>query len=603
VAFSALQLKGPLFKPDAWQWQTKGEMKHLAADTSLLPGSMEVTAGDFDANEKEFSFSHAQVTMLDASLNVSGGFGHYLKGLNQADITLQGEMGRRAIQWVSDAIGLPAAHRIRAPVSISQGRLVWDRGANTSFIGDLIVQNGPRLSLDILRNPEELMIKKLLVQDGDSQASLELHLKDKDLSLEFAGHLTKGTMDKLLVKNQFCYGWIKGELRTQSLMNPFIIFKAQGELKGEDFILPLDLKVPASLDSFSLNAMKDRLKVESAVLTWGDDRVALQGLVKLSPNGAVLDLDLSADNLEWENVAEMIRRDRREDDLASEEDQWDLPVQGILRFKTERFKYDQLTWNPFHADISFSDKGVDVAVSEANLCGISTPGTLRISPEGLRLDFKPASNDQDLAPTLTCLGDKKGLVTGKFDLKGALMSRGKAEGLLKSLRGDVEFLANNGRIYRHGLLAKIFAFLNVAGIFRGEIPDVTQEGFPYDSMEAKGSLENGKLVLKEGLMNSPSMEIACEGDIHLFDKELDLRFLVAPLKTVDLVVKNIPLVSDVLRGTLVSIPVKVTGPWQDPKITALSPSSVGSGLLGIMKRTVQLPFKIIGVPTGEEQPK
>jgi len=99
------------------------------------------------------------------------------------------------------------------------------------------------------------------------------------------------------------------------------------------------------------------------------------------------------------------------------------------------------------------------------------------------------------------------------------------------------------------------------------------------------------------------MEIACEGDIDLLDKELDLTYLLAPLKTVDLVVKKIPLVSDVLDGTLVSIPVKATGPWADPKITALSPSSVGLGLLGIMKRTVQLPFKIIGVPTGEEKPK
>jgi uncharacterized protein YhdP len=152
-------------------------------------------------------------------------------------------------------------------------------------------------------------------------------------------------------------------------------------------------------------------------------------------------------------------------------------------------------------------------------------------------------------------------------------------------------------------LAKIFAFLNVAGIFKGEIPDITQEGFPYNAIDAKGSLQDGKLVLKEGHINSPSMEIACKGDIDLVHREYDLQYLVAPLKTVDLVVKKIPLVSDVLNGTLVSIPVKVTGPWAEPKITALSPSSVGSGLLGIMKKTFQLPFKIIGVPNGEGKPE
>jgi hypothetical protein len=606
VSLSELQLKGPLFQPEDWEWETRGEIRHLAADTSLLPGPIKVTGGGFDAiedaAEQRFSFRDAHVTLLDASLSVSGVLGDFLKGLNETDITLRGKMGREATQWVSDAIGLPPEYHIRPPVSISQGHLVWDRGTATSFVGDLIAQNGPRVSLDILRNPDELIIKKLLVQDGDSHASLKLDLKHKDLSLEFAGSLTGATMDKLLVKNQFCHGWIKGEISAQILLDRPTIPKAHGELKGEDLILPLNLKVPLSIDSFSLNAMKDHLKVESAILMWGDDRMALGGSVKLLADGVVLDMDLSAENLEWDKVEEIMERDNREDDLAPEENQWDLPVGGILRFKTEHFKYDQFTWSPFYADISFADNGVDVAVTEANLCGISTPGILRISPQGLRLDLKPVSKDQDLAPTLTCLGDKKGLVTGKFDLEGEVMTEGKGEGWLKSLHGDLEFLANNGRIHRHGLLAKIFAFLNVAGIVSGQFPDITQEGFSYHSMKAKGSLQNGKLALTEGHIDSPSMEIACQGDIDLLDKELDLQYLVAPLKTVDLVVKKIPLVSDVLNGTLLSIPVKVTGPWADPKITALSPSAVGSGLLGIMKRTVQLPLKMIEPRAPEEKP-
>ena len=607
VSLSELRLKGPLSKPDAWQWRTKGNIKHLAADTSLLPARIEILGGSFhaveDATEQRLSFKDAHLTMLDASLSVSGVLGGFLRGLNETDVSLQGKMGRAATQWVSDGIGLPTAYHIRPPVSISEGHLVRDRGTKTSFAGDLIAENGPRLSLDILRNPGELMIKKLLVEDGDSQASLKLDQKDKNLSLEFAGHLTKATMDKLLVKNQFCHGWIKGHLGAQILLDRRTISRAQGELEGEDLLLPFDLKVPLSVESLSLNAMKDHLTVESGALTWGGTRMALGGSVKLLPDGVVLDMDLSADNLEWDQVEAIMGREERKEDGAQGDSSWNLPVRGSLRLKTESFKYDQFTWSPLLAHVSFAHNGVEVAITEANLCGISTPGTLSVSPEGLRLDFKTVSNDQDLAPTLTCLGDKKGLVTGKFDLKGAVTSGGGTGGLLKSLRGDLEFLANDGRIYRHGLLAKIFAFLNVAGIFKGEIPDITQEGFPYDAMKAKGRLQNGKLVLTEGHINSPSMEIACQGDIDLIDKELDLQYLVAPLKTVDLVVKKIPLVSDVLNGTLVSIPVKATGPWADPKITALSPSSVGSGLLGIMKKTFQLPFKIIGVPQEEEKPK
>ena len=607
VSLSELQLKGPLFEPDVWQWETRGEIKHLAADTSLLPGPIEVAGGDFDtiedATEQRFSFRDAHLTLLDASLSVSGILVGFLRGLNETDITLQGKMGREATQWVSDAVGLPSQYEIRPPLSIAEGHLLWDRGKKASFIGDLVLQNGPKVSLDIFRNPEELIIKNLLVEDVDSRATLKLHVKQKDVSLEFAGHLVKTTADRLLAKNHLCHGWIKGHLDGQILLDPPRLSTVRGRLKGEDLILPLDLELPIAIDNFSLNAEKDDVNVESAIFTLGDNRVSLWGTVKPSVDGLLVDMNVFADDLEWDNVRKIMDREASKEDVSPGQSSWDLPVRGILRFKTEHFKYDQFTWSPLHAKISFADNGVDVAVTGANMCGISTPGTLRISPEGLRLDFRPVSIDQDLAPTLTCLGDKKGLVTGKFDLKGAIMSRGKAEGLLKSLHGELEFSANNGRIHRHGLLAKIFAFLNVAGIFGGEFPDITQKGFPYHVITARGALQDGKLVLKEGHIDSPSMEIACEGDIDLVDKELDLTYLVAPLKTVDLVVKKIPLVSDVLNGTLVSIPVKVTGPWADPKITALSPSSVGSGLLGIMKRTVQLPFKIIGVPTGEEKPK
>jgi len=87
--------------------------------------------------------------------------------------------------------------------------------------------------------------------------------------------------------------------------------------------------------------------------------------------------------------------------------------------------------------------------------------------------------------------------------------------------------------------------------------------------------------------------LACLGNINLVNKKLDLKILVAPLKSVDSVVKKIPLVNHVLGGTLISIPIKVEGVVGDPTVTPLSPSAVGSGLMGIMKRTLELPFKII----------
>ena len=53
------------------------------------------------------------------------------------------------------------------------------------------------------------------------------------------------------------------------------------------------------------------------------------------------------------------------------------------------------------------------------------------------------------------------------------------------------------------------------------------------------------------------------------------------------------MVRRILAGTLITIPVRVHGSLKDPKVTPLAPSAIGSELLGIMDRTLGLPFKVI----------
>jgi hypothetical protein len=333
--------------------------------------------------------------------------------------------------------------------------------------------------------------------------------------------------------------------------------------------------------------------VESALFTWEDSRLTLGGNVDFSPKGFLLDMDLTADGLEWGKVKKILAKENKKRDFGQGKNGWALPVQGTLRIKSDYFTYESFTWNPFHADVSFRHDGVSVSVTEANLCGISTPGTVEVSPKGLLLDVNPVSKNQELDPTLACLWNKKGLLSGNFDLGGNLRGRGKYEELAQSLRGDLEFLADDGRIYRFGVLAKIFALLNVTEIFMGKLPDLVKEGFAYDSIKAKGNLHDGKLTVKEGIVDSPSMKIIWQGDIDLITRKLDLTVLVAPLKTADRIIEKIPWVGEILGGTLISIPIKVTGDITDPTVNPLSPSAVGSEILGIMKRILQLPFKII----------
>jgi hypothetical protein len=65
------------------------------------------------------------------------------------------------------------------------------------------------------------------------------------------------------------------------------------------------------------------------------------------------------------------------------------------------------------------------------------------------------------------------------------------------------------------------------------------------------------------------------------------------LKTADFIIKKVPIVKDILGGTLVSIPVKVKGDFENPDISFLSASDIGYGLMGIMTNTLKAPVKII----------
>lgn len=95
------------------------------------------------------------------------------------------------------------------------------------------------------------------------------------------------------------------------------------------------------------------------------------------------------------------------------------------------------------------------------------------------------------------------------------------------------------------------------------------------------------------IIDSPSMNIICQGLIDISNNQIDVTAVIAPLKTIDFFIEKIPLVKDILRGSLISIPVRISGDMENPSVTPLSPSAVGSGLLGIVKRTLQLPFKLI----------
>jgi len=597
VAISNQTFKGPLLEPENWQFKTSGEVRHLKVDSARFPGPIDVTGGKFDAlggpEDQNLTFKDARVTVLDASLNVSGAFEDYLKGLDKFEIRLQGDVGPDSNQWISSFIHMPSEFILRSPLSVSGARLAWEKGTKTSFEGNLTVQNGPGISLDIAQTPDEFTIRDLIIKDKESKAHLALNLKKREFHVKFAGHLTKTTTDRLLAESKLPDGSLEGDIRAHILMDRPMRSTAQGELKGQDLIFPMTPKAPLKINSISLGGEKNRINIESADLTWGENNFMLKGDLNFSEKGMLFGLDLSSDGLDWGHIKNSFEKQEKERGDEQTRGLWSSPVRGTLRLKSKYLKHEPFTWEPFHAVILLNSTGLSVKVTEAKLCGISTPGILKVTSQDLSLDLKPVSKGRELDDTVTCLSRETTKMTGTFDLKGELKARAKPEELAHSLQGRIEFVAKKGRFYRDIMLHNIFDYLNVTETFFGKFPGIGKKGIGYDSITIKAHLRDGKLELKEVVMDGDSMELACQGYVDLIRKKMDLNILVSPLKTVDRVVKKTPLLKHVLAGTLVSIPLKISGDLSNPKVHTLAPSAMGSGLLGIMKRTFQLPIKII----------
>jgi hypothetical protein len=334
-----------------------------------------------------------------------------------------------------------------------------------------------------------------------------------------------------------------------------------------------------------------RVNVETGNLTWGANHLNLSGGINLLENQIMIDADVSADSIDWRQVKNILDYFQKRDTGAKATKPKRLI--GALKFQTDRFNYEPYRVQPLLTDVSFEVDKVMISIKQAALCNISLQGLLKIHEQTLEIYLVPTATEQDLSPTVSCLMNENKLVTGTYNFNSELLSKSKPDVIRRSLSGRLDFSAEKGRIYRIGLLAKILAILNVTEIYRGELPDLTGEGFAYNSMRASAVLKGGKLIMKECSIDGVSMGLVCEGDIDIVEKKMDLTILVAPFKTVDRIVEVLPLISQVLGGKLISIPFKAKGDLKDPEVVLLPPKAVGSEVMGILERTLKLPITII----------
>ena len=630
-----LDIKGPMLSPQKWYFQTRGKVNKLILTSPKLPQDLLINQGNFAWQGAQFEFSGVNTTMGRSSVSNISGKANWKKTpmvSAQSGLSIIYPEDINPLVFASKNPSKPFTRFIPRKGKVAFERMAYSgpiagmphgqlafsadvKQVNLSSKGlpaSLLVDRGHiswRQNQLTLTNINARMGKSKISQfsatfDIKSKASFRLNCKSATL---FAGEIYPVIASFETFQPDFkAFSATEGTLvLTDVDVNGPVQAPAQWHYDLKAAIQNMAVYSEALGDPLTINSgsfgvssqisgnvTRKKVDVQPTKLRWGDNHLVLAGEMNISDHDLLLEIEVNADGLAWNQintVLEYIAQKKADSDPGEQPQN----LLGTIQVKSTDFFWNTYTVHPLEAEITFKPNKVVVAVSRADICGISFRGLLNLTDQTLDLYFVPTAANQELAPTLTCLTAKKDLATGTYNLNGEILAKAKPEAITRSLKGELVFSASEGRIYRFGLLAKLLAVLNVTEIYRGEVPDLIGEGFAYHSMSARAKLQGGKIIMDECSIDGTSMGIACEGALDLIEKKMNLLILVAPFKTVDRIVELLPLIGGVLGGKLISIPFRAKGDLDDPTIYALPPTAVGSRILGILERTLKLPITII----------
>lgn len=265
----------------------------------------------------------------------------------------------------------------------------------------------------------------------------------------------------------------------------------------------------------------------------------------------------------------------------------------IIHFKTDLLKIKNLTFSDIDSTLSFKKDQFYIEFKKALLCDLKASGSIHLKTDRITADIPFETNNKaNIQDLLTCLFQKNEFMDGHYSLTGNLLSNGSKKDFLNKFAGSFIFNADEGRIYKLTLLSRILSVLNVSSVFKGNIPDVIQKGFAYKNISIKAEIKESIIHLTEAIIDGQDMTLIFNGWIDPINDNIELTCLVVPFKTIDLIIKYIPIINTLLEGRLISVPVKATGKLSDPMVIPLHPSSVGESLIDMMSNILKTPVKL-----------
>ena len=481
------------------------------------------------------------------------------------------------------------------------------------------------ISLRLLDNGGSIDIMPFKIADNKGNGALMrlgIEKKRHNISLiYFNGLLTKEMLDAVLKENIYLSGSISGRFWLNRKGSAWNAAEARGRLMVKDFWWREGVKRPILLKSLIIDAgdkpqgtiyIKDIILSDSISSANGArNRADGRGKIEFSSDGVSIYLNAHSADLNISKVISLFYTKREtlgESILLRKKkklrNSW-LNSLSVL-FHVDKARYERFPIEDAIGAVSYSPyKGVSVNIESGRMCSLhialdyeylmeDEANWMRIkawTAKDSSLGDYPSQNGASIDSALKCL-DINNVLTGRFsaslELEGAPTFWKKGHFFLKARDGIIKY---------NTLFSKIFSVLNVIDLFSPEgLSRLLSPSLFYDLIEIDGPIKNNMLLLQKLNIKAEGFNFFGQGRYGIANNDLDIELLISPLKAVDFVLSNLPLIGYAIGGknrTLVTVPVKITGTLSEPAVSSIGPESVSKGVLDMFKNVITIPVRIL----------
>jgi len=567
--------------------QALGALSSNDSSIAIPFTQMEITGGGFSLSTHELSLSNIDLHLKQSHLHLSHALLIRKRGSSCISISGEGRVGQDIQSLLRERIPSLKRINLRPLLKIKRFSIKYGDNQHLNLSIWTLTKDSSLLKLELSKDTHGLRGEIHILQGKREGLYIRCIKRKNKLGISFKGVLTRSMVEGVLLKNPWIKGKIKGDFYLTLSLSPFTVNYFKGSLHLSRIRLPR-LPLHVELKQGLVVGGGRNLSLRDLYVICEDNLLNARGEVYLMEGRDSFDIRVRAKEVTLDPIIAALRR------YSSRKNSHSLVGRLNIHINTLHLYHREFT--DINALIRLREKKTSILLKRAYLCSIPLGGGGEISSRGVNFFVSSKGKKMEVQRVLACLlGEKKRVITGEMDLSLRIKAHfplAQDNSSCNGICGSIRVEMSKGRIYKLTLLSRILAILNSTEIFFGTLPSLDKEGFAYSSLTSEAKIENGLLTIEHSTIIGDTMDIIFHGKVDIKRDKMDMVAFIAPLKTLDRIVKKIPVIRSLLKGHVLLIPVGISGRVEDPKVIPLSPNAVTSEVFQILKNILTLPFTI-----------